>query len=252
MASIYRYAYITIAATAAQNSREGCFRRAEEDLISRPLRHNPGLMVQGTKLCENPFEFDPRSTQHPLLRRAWVHQERRPSASMVHFTSKQLVWECKALKQGENGLTYQSIYNGVASTWQSNMNDCSGLHLTSKEDRLAAIAAIVEDEMKLRPDDIYIAGMWKNALLDDLMWQRYSGFVHPRPSRAGPSWSWVSTKADVFFREIDEKLASVNIRDVIFTPKEPAHMGGQSNASLVLRGPMTDAAVGDLSLGSHR
>jgi hypothetical protein len=228
MASVYRYAYITIAATAAQNSREGCFWRAEEDIISRPLRHNPGLMVQGTKLCENPFEFDPRSTQHPLLRRAWVHQERCLSARMVHFTSKQLVRECKALKQGENGLTYHTIYDGVASTWQSNVNEYFGLHLTFEEDRLTAIAAIVEDEMKLRPDDVYVAGMWKNTLPDDLMWQRYSGFVHPRLSRAGPSWSLVSTEADVFFREIDERLASVNIMEVIFTPKEPARMGAKA------------------------
>jgi len=39
-----------------------------------------------------------------------------------------------------------------------------------------------------------------------------------------------------------ERLPSVKIQDVTFTPKEPAHMGDQSNASLILRGPMKGAA----------
>lgn len=249
MASVYRYAYITIAATASQNSREGCFWRAEDDIIPRPLRHTPGLMVQAAKLSENPFGFNPKSTQHPLLRRAWVHQERRLSARMVHFTSKQLVWVCQALIQGENGTVYQDPSYDNVSSWHSNVEEYSGLNLTFEDDRLPAIGAIAEDEMKVRQDDVYIAGMWKNTILLDLLWQRYAGFSYPRPLREVPSWSWASVKGGVHFKQFERLFDGVKVSNVSFTPSEPAHMGGQTHASLSLRGPMTEATLEEFSLG---
>ena len=69
MVSVYRHAYITIAATASRNSEEGCFRRAEVDLVSRPLRHSPGLMVQGQISYGNPPGAHSKSSDHPLLTR---------------------------------------------------------------------------------------------------------------------------------------------------------------------------------------
>lgn len=209
-------------------------------------------MVQGDFLDWNPLEKQPDTVEHPLLSRAWVYQERKLSARMVHFTRNQLLWECKTVKETESGREYLSLHDRVASSWHSIINEYSGLHLTFDQDRLPAIAAIVEDEMKVRRNDTYIAGMWRETLLTDLTWQRYKHPQHPRPCRAAPSWSWASIDGGVYFRVLEERLPSVEILDATFTPKEPAHMGGQSDASLVLRGPMTEAAFDPLSLAIIR
>jgi len=181
MASVYRHAYITIVATSSHNSRGGCFRRVPADMISRLLRHSPGLMIQGKDLGKNPLKRYPEASYHPLLQRAWMYQERRLSARVVHFTNTQLVWECKSLRQSENGLHYRTVYDFAESGWQSMVHEYSGLRLTFEEDRLPAIAAIVDDEMKVRPNGTYIAGMWRETLLTDLTWHRYPDPKHPRP-----------------------------------------------------------------------
>ena len=88
---------------------------------------------------------------------------------MVYFTKALLVWECKALKLCENGPLHQSVYDDASSNWQSTVKGHSGLQLTFKEDRLPAIVAIVGDEMRVRPNDAYVPGMWKETILTDLL-----------------------------------------------------------------------------------
>jgi hypothetical protein len=54
-------------------------------------------------------------------------------------------------------------------------------------------------------DDEYIAGLWKNHLLNQLLWMTYPNFKKQRPLEyRAPSWSWASVIGKVSFRDILE------------------------------------------------
>jgi hypothetical protein len=216
MADIYRHAYLTIAATGSRNSGEGCFRNVSTGAIARPLRKTPGMVVRERRWPDLPLQtlkhYD-EFADYPLLHRAWVYQERGMSRRMVHFTNSQLVWECQRFIQGEDGATLNkaestTVCSGGNSAsmvpdWQTTVEEYSRLHLSFEEDRLPAISAIVQAEMRARKDDVYMAGMWKRSLLRDLLWcrplQSWPGEEGFRPARVSPSWSWLSIEGPVDF-----------------------------------------------------
>ena len=71
------------------------------------------------------------------------------------------------------------VIDDPVDRWHKLVNMYSGLDLTYASDRLPAIAAIVEREMRLRLDDVYIAGMWKKSLLSDLAWRSFESWTPP-------------------------------------------------------------------------
>jgi len=94
MATIYEQAHLTIAATAASNSRSGLFALDRERFKAQKLR-NCELYVR-----EKPDRFPlPKfpSKGFPLLTRAWVYQERLLSPRMVHFGKDQVSYSARIL-----------------------------------------------------------------------------------------------------------------------------------------------------------
>lgn len=142
----------------------------------------------------------------PLLRRAWVFQERRLSPRVLHFSANQLVWECRSTQQSVTGdindnwtepdwhLPFESDsfeeaeypfrypYDDTGNAWQRVVSEYSHLKLTYASDRLPAIAAIVERTMRARKDDNYIAGMWESSLLVDFAWYGLKYWGNPKRS----------------------------------------------------------------------
>ncbi|KAH6621849.1 tol protein, partial [Boeremia exigua] len=252
MAEIYRHSYITIAASAAQNSHEGCFWIDSKTTFARPLRRTPALTIYDW-WWGNPNILHLVLELSPLLRRAWVYQEKRMSRRMVHFTSEQLMWECQHYITWENGVTKEKrqthgtvqLPDAILPTsriraWQETVEEYSGLELTFEDDRLPAIAALAKQEMERRPDDTYLTGMWKDTLIEDLVWYRFDRTLiadsGQRPTQPRPSWSWPSVKGKVIFRT-HHPLPSAKIVDLSFTPDGPPQLGGYSEASIILRGP---------------
>lgn len=116
MASIYRDAYVTIAAAGAESSEKGCFLAHdthEAKVLSgdgicvhiRPYRLNQGLSRnlesehEGANYApchSSTFDcFNSPST--PLESRAWAFQERILSPRTLHFTKDELVFECREM-----------------------------------------------------------------------------------------------------------------------------------------------------------
>ena len=266
MADIYRNAYLTIAATASYNSHEGCFRFAT-NCNALPLQRTPGLLVREREQTF-PIRWADSFEGYPLLQRAWVYQERRMSARIVHFTGTQLVWECRSVVEAEDGwcVEIRKDHEGISlidskdnrsdhSAWQKTVQEYSRLDLTFETDRLPAIAAIVKDEMDARKNDVYLAGMWRSTLLADLMWFRYSDYGEiagegQRTTTVAPTWSWASTNGAVLFWEL-VLLSNVRILEVSYIPDGPQQMGKYSNAAITVEGPMIRATF-DFESGSHR
>lgn len=108
MKQVYQGAFITLAATASQDSFGGCFKKAE--FKSRPI----AKVKVGTEIVDlyarrrwrhiwtKGNSFEPlQAPYYPMLDRAWVFQERLLSTRVIHFTTNELMWECREMKACE-------------------------------------------------------------------------------------------------------------------------------------------------------
>ncbi|KAK0619165.1 heterokaryon incompatibility protein-domain-containing protein, partial [Immersiella caudata] len=126
MASTYLNAYLQISATSSPGARHVC----------RSLRQS---------------EWDSTLFQHyRLLTRGWTFQERILARRVVHFTGKELVWECKT------------------GRWC----DYSKRNLGKASDRLPAISGIAALLLPGGRDGEgeYVAGLWREAMPFELLW----------------------------------------------------------------------------------
>lgn len=243
MANIYGNATITIAATWSKNSDWGCFSQRDADVH--------GLLRERGLLVSRALDYFPRHAistddSFPLLNRAWVFQERKMSTRILHFGKEQLYWECKTVFRSEDG--YEDHDNksydlkGIndddpTAYWTSAIEHYSKLELTYENDRLPAISALVKRMQPLRPDDVYIGGMWVKSILKDLVWKRKTNEL-PRPDRpdtVAPTWSWISITSQVLWSHT-EPLSSLRLVDMTYDLTGPSHFGRVSEASIVLEG----------------
>ncbi|KAH3970441.1 hypothetical protein HBI18_113620 [Parastagonospora nodorum] len=278
MADIYENAFLTIAATKSSDSEGGCFSR----LTSRDqATHLESSGLYASK-CVEPYypgtgyALMSREGPWPLLRRAWVFQERLLSPRVIHFTEHQLVWECRSVQQSETGdvnedwtkhdptryittfmpemINYPFKYphTETGNIWQTVVSQYSQLQLTQASDRLPAIAAIVQRTMRARKDDLYIAGMWKSSLLVDSAWHRNRHEEDlERPDYTQPTWSWTSVPGPVWFAKVSV-LPSTRLVDVQYRAVGPSHVGRFAEASILLRGMMLTATLKELRVTARR
>jgi hypothetical protein len=219
MTSIYMNSYLTIAASAAEDSSFGCFipRRptkyiaipyTKQDISGElqafllPMRKEAMLDLY-IDMADHIGESD-----HPLATRAWAVQERVLPRRTIHFGKHQMYFECNEGFRGENGLhiplRYHSIhfnkrdrYGRVVSEeqktplvlWQSMLWDYGPRRLTQPSDKLPAISGLARLFAE-RLDDEYVAGLWRESLIEGLLWQGLQ--VHRVPKYRAPSWSWAS------------------------------------------------------------
>lgn len=110
MASIYKNAFVTIAATKSANSSEGCFSETDTRYLSSELAAYPGVYVrQRPPAWAGVFRQHVESRAHPLLDRGWVYQEMRLSTRVLHFCTEEVVWECQAKLQSESMIVGQDF-----------------------------------------------------------------------------------------------------------------------------------------------
>jgi hypothetical protein len=131
MGYIYARAVCTISATASRNSDGGLFfDRNADGVIPRLIQFNfdrdaPWLKgktndfcLAGQYLCDVQRLTEKCIEGAPLNARAWVSQERQLSRRIIHFTEKQLFWECNS---GSTCETYPELIPEHAMPfWSSN------------------------------------------------------------------------------------------------------------------------------------
>jgi len=235
MASVYKYAYMVIAATSSKNGDDGCLRpRVPSHDLSDPL--NGSFHVQRQISHRTIIEWQAESIDMPLLDRAWCFQERLLASRILHYTESEMMWECQeqlwcecqliqfddpsARSSFDNPLTMKldtfklSYAAAVASidpeiratSWDKVVREYSQRALTFGTDRLPGISGIAK-EIALPSMGRYLAGLWEFQLSEALLWNTVGGvidrpWVLPRPLRyAAPTWSWASTLTAVALRE---------------------------------------------------
>lgn len=126
---------------------------------------------------------------YPLNRRAWALQERFLSTRILHFTTEQLVWECRKHAASESfpyGLPnhiqeYHSERNRLLNpsstasspSWSEVVRLYSKGKLTFPSDKLVAISGLAS-EMRHRglASGRFLAGLWEAELPRSLLWIR--------------------------------------------------------------------------------
>ncbi|KAK4197949.1 heterokaryon incompatibility protein-domain-containing protein [Triangularia verruculosa] len=226
MADIYSQSYCNLSATADRCQDEGLFHprhqlqfsheRVTSDWIGDPFKTDDGKLSQ----CRAPsfhrqdyVLYDPnfwtrRVDQQELFTRGWVFQEQQLGPRILHFSSDQLLWECRqhracemfpsGLPQKEMGWgeiwrsspaatvikgALASVRTGVDGSgfyptlglspwlaWQQVIGHYTRLNLTNAQDALVALGGVARVYQQLYKSK-YVAGHWEEDFVSSLIWR---------------------------------------------------------------------------------
>ncbi|CAI6326746.1 unnamed protein product [Periconia digitata] len=258
MLSIYSNAYLTVSAARAKNTSEGFLGPRIKRTFVELLYTRDGLQ-QSVLAFNLPLQQELLKEKYidlgdePLSQRAWSLQERALSSRTLIYGSEQMYFECHEGFKGEDGLCLdepenpQSLYwlhrldlEGKSETdllheWSFMLTLYGPRSLTCASDKLPAFSGIASLYAKKLNQD-YLAGLWKNHLVEGLMWQSLS-FRRVEEYRA-PSWSWASGDGIPPFGHIGEYNEIAEILDAKVTLKGSNPFGEVTDGRIKLRAPM--------------
>ncbi|CRK48872.1 hypothetical protein BN1723_008230 [Verticillium longisporum] len=229
MATIYESALVTISADAASCSTDGFLAASTrqtkphaevpysftgatghsvEGVVCVRERGKLGLLlpyhglagVRSQKETEYSWADEPEAPRSILSTRGWVFQERILSPRTLHFSEFEMA-----------PYVYESLLKGLLvndddqeyfrDLWRVEVvQEYSRLALTFPQDRLIALAGLATAVGRLRPEDQYVAGLWRSSLGEDLLWAVQPIKASARlSSRPAASWSWGSITGAVAY-----------------------------------------------------
>lgn len=232
-----RFSYITNLtninhATSAADGNGGLFnQRIPSPLCTIVPSSDDSAVYDCTPLNKYATVF--KYGEMPLLTRAWTVQERILPLRTVHFTSTEVFWECCAIIASESSpdqyiptsheVACRHIFNKNKlnrTMWDTIVEGYSTTSLTYLQDRpiaIAGIAKIIHDQTGAQ----YFAGIWEDAIIDNLMWCVDSRGAQPRPKPyRAPSWSWLSIEGEVSnYREKEESGVAFALKPWVYLPE---------------------------------
>lgn len=233
MADVYKGAVCNLAASAAKDGREGLY-SPRSDATTVPCKieiTQPGNEDKKWKvyLVDSQLWMG-RVTESVIGKRAWVIQERYLAQRMIHFAYDQVLWECRenrsceifpnSLPEAIQTTSTTQLIPGLDKTsslvrfwdqvdlsqaqalaiWEVFVAEYTAANLTDETDKLVAVAGLaksIEKAMNCR----YLAGLWENELLTQLLWSVYGSYGAVRPKAyVAPTWSWASVCGKVLVR----------------------------------------------------
>ncbi|KAL1600618.1 hypothetical protein SLS60_007004 [Paraconiothyrium brasiliense] len=268
MLSIYSNAYLTVAATRAKDSAEGFLNvRTERSFVE--LDYTRGDIYGKALAFTLPLREELMNHDYinlpnePLSKRAWGLQERVLSHRILIYGSDQMYFECNEGFRGEDGLNLKERHKCVhkrleaeppasISKWHKGLKlnkrpkrqTMEGWYnllwlygpkrLTRASDKLPAISGIASLYAEKIGEE-YLAGLWKDQLIEGLMWQGLS-FRRVSEYRA-PSWSWASGDGIPASGQIEEYTEIAEILDAKVTLKGTNPFGEVTDGWIKLRAP---------------
>lgn len=217
MVDVYRHSFLTLCIAATASCQESF-------LTPRDL--NPGVFIplpeedapeRGYELI--PFRkvtdrfgvhsfFNGLITQSDWFKRGWVWQEMNFSPRLLVFGLGMVFFECAEGRHCENG-NWESAKSSILANpsrdilsdepfqfFQKSVEVFSQKELSFESDRLAAISGLGK-EIARRTGSEYVAGLWADNLLRDLLFERKARGTAPQRAeilrelpKDGPSWAW--------------------------------------------------------------
>ncbi|KAF6228975.1 hypothetical protein HO133_007088 [Letharia lupina] len=281
MHAIYANAFCNISATGAVDGRDGCF-FDRSPLLVRPLRIKIAGgedLPPGTYLCVDCDIWSGNIDNAPLTRRAWVVQERLLSRRVIHFSQRQIFWECRERQTCEifpHGVppqlqqSHEAMFKGidpdiegararerrgrvshpelnVYELWNSIVEAYTQASLTMEDDKFVAIMGLAQRIQELL-ERRYFAGLWEKYLADQLLWSpaRSRGMVKPQKYIA-PSWSWASFVVPItspcLIRDTTDDNTLIQIVDLDVQTINDHPLSQVTSGSLRLRGSLVRGRI---------
>lgn len=149
-----------------------------------------------------------------LKYRAWVFQELVLAPRTIYFASQQLHWECISTRACETfpgsyekgtlttpGLPasiWDSSRSSIAFKWSGIVDHYSYGRVTFRKDKLVALSGVAR-RFARKFGTTYVAGMWKEELLNQLLWKTMDSYTESSfaTETSIPSWSWASVDVGV-------------------------------------------------------
>ena len=228
----------------------------------------------------------------PVHSRGWCLQERLLSPRALVFTSRTLQFHCQTELTNIGGADFQSVRlfkfpmyfslsylaefewkitpapgpfiggtpwgryaSGVLRGWRTVLKEYSRRSVTDPGDKLVAFAAIAERFYAFRRSR-YLAGLWEDTLLIDLLWTTCGT---PSPCRTGryraPTWSWAARddNVDVYanFHFPDDVQYCKLVRSQVDLVNERLPFGAVRAGVVVLRVRMVQVILGEQIVVEH-
>lgn len=231
MAAYYSNAYLVIAAAQAGNPTQGFldtmgsyshfaqYPSAEIGQITNPDSSISRIYRRQLDGYSWKERHDKVLRESPLNRRAWALQENLLAKRIVHFTQRELLWECVEglkcecmeveaaasptsrpadwlrkdqflrLRDPDETLSLQEL-------WLNVLNRYSTMALSYESDLLPALSGLAK-LWESQGAGKYLAGFWQGNLLESVIWKPYLGTVLRRSREyRSPSWSPFSLEGD--------------------------------------------------------
>lgn len=225
MGDYYRYAQCNLSASDYLDSSttELFSERMALSFVNYPIRTDFSLVSEvNEQEVETYYEgiyirADSGLFQHDIIEgtlasRGWVAQERALSPGILHFTPRQMWWECTEHVVNEAfptitlpWLTAQSFGAGairllnaesslgeIYDSWHDFVRHYATTMLTFETDRFPAVVGIARIYAGALHDDNFIAGMWEGDLVRSLAWSTDKKARRIPSVQIAPSWSWAS------------------------------------------------------------
>lgn len=256
MHKVYSTAILNIAATGASNSLMGLFAHRNPEVLIPPEVElcldglQPSKESTKYRIIRTAF-FQTELAQMPLIKRAWVVQERLLAPRVLHFGQNELLWECSEMEASETypkGLLPAMTIGGSThfkrldphvegrrlrqyglqemdprffrhELWKRVVESYTACLLTNEGDKLIALSGIAQRMSRIIGDD-YMAGMWRFCLESQLLWwvqhrrqANHEPSVRPSTYRA-PSFSWASVDGCISPGDFTDKGILMEVVDV--------------------------------------
>lgn len=264
MGAVYSRAFIVISGASSPDPSTPYLRSREEEWL--PKRFNfpisPGvtipIMVRQRHLLAAPLDqglLEPPFTSSwatlkkvgPLYARGWCFQESFLASRILNFAPGAVIYECKTHRKSEDQLPpYPSTIPGTLGEvtpleqWHMIVKSYTSRQLTFTGDKLPAIAGAATTMPQARTSR-YLAGLWSESLLLDLMWQVMPGRAHiplmtKEHEENAPTWSWASMNWGVVWSPLQspQLLATVVHAETNVVGVNP--YGQVSGGKITLRG----------------
>ena len=268
MSDIYQNAAINVSADSGIDSRAGCFvTRDQVDIIPLGI-HCPQLSQswQMLPVAQNFFEWMAGTSS---FSRAWIHRERQLARRVLHFTDKEMIWECCGIEgrsfasemlpggapfthglfnldhkyqigRLQQGLIEES--EEAYATWNDVCENLSEKNLTKASDMPVVLSGLAKDFSRMLSADKYISGLWETTLPQSLLWHTME-FKRRDLEYIAPSWTWLSTGSAVKLANrqgIEDKIPvaimlSISTKLMYEDPYGPVEKGGRLDLEGFLR-----------------
>jgi len=233
MGQIYKDAALTIAASASTGVAQGFLRldRSLDKFCAFDLDLDLTDGKRGKVFLTKHDIFEPK---HPLDKRGWTLQEFLLSPRILSFSHKELFWHCQTANLRtitESNVRYnfrpmrlppdifkrQLLARGSSAKmgskdrvqlWIEIVEHYTERSLTDPEDRLHALAGITSELKQLWHDEC-LFGLWKQTLVELLLWSPQATLETRWRLDRAPSWSWASLDCPIGFASLERADATI-------------------------------------------